>query len=83
MSMNQYQPITSSDFDFSDKEPGKIYEFEAKYTNETPVQYFFQVAKICEDRAYLVTIGINLEWKKNHGTTQYQNLLKSFKCKAL
>lgn len=60
-----------------EKDESNLYTFEAKYNPETPKRKFLQTAKVCGDRVYLMTIGINL------GITdvkKYESLLTSFQC---
>lgn len=76
-SVQEYTKLNEESFKFSDNDESKLYTFEAKYNTQTPKRKFLQTAKICDKKAYLLTIGINLD---NTGITKYETLLKSFSC---
>lgn len=76
-SVKDYTKLEEKDFKFSDNDEWKIYVFEAKYNLETPKRKFIQTAKVCDKKAYLMTIWINLD---NENTSKYQSLLQSFEC---
>ena len=76
-SVQDFTKLNESDFTFGDEDPGKLYTFEAKYSTQTPKRKFLQTAKICNKKAYLVTIWINLD---NNNVAKYEELLKSFNC---
>lgn len=77
-SVNSYTKLSETNYTFADKDETIIYTFEAKYSNETPKRKFIQTAKICWNKAYLMTIWINLD---NNATSKYEDLFKSFECK--
>jgi hypothetical protein len=79
-SMLNYQKTSEVDFKFADDEAWKIWEFEAKYGPQTPIQFFLQTAKVCNNKAYLATIAISLKTKTDNWTTKYESLLKSIAC---
>lgn len=76
--VQEYTKLKEDDFKYSDNDEWKIYIFEAKYWQNTPIRKFIQTAKICNKKAYLMTIWI---WVDNSDVAKYENLLKSFKCK--
>jgi len=76
-SVKEYTKLNESDFTFTDNDEGKLYTFEAKYNLDTPKRKFLQTAKICDKKAYLMTIWINLD---NSNASKYETLLKSFAC---
>lgn len=76
-SVQEYVKLNEENFKFSDDDESKLYTFEAKYNTQTAKRKFLQTAKICDKKAYLITIGINLD---NVGITKYEALLKSFSC---
>lgn len=73
-----YKKLDEKLVKFQDNDEWKIYIFEAKYWTQTPKRKFLQVAKICNKKAYLATIGLNLD---NDSLSKYEDLLKSFECK--
>lgn len=77
-SMIDFVSLKNETIKFKDSTESKIIEFEAKYTNDTPKRKFIQTAKICNKKAYLITIWINLD---NKNTSKYEDLVKSFECK--
>ena len=58
----------------------KIYEFEARYSEDTPILNFIQTWVICSDNWYIITIAIE---KNNKNFSRYESLLWSFKCKNI
>lgn len=78
-SVQEYTKLNEEDFKFSDNDEGKLYTFEAKYNSQTPKRKFLQTAKICDKKAFLITIGINTD---NSWVAKYEALLKSFACIA-
>ena len=77
--VKQYTKTDDIDFKFQDNDEGKMYVFDAKYTDATPMRKFIQTAKVCWKKAYLMTIGLNID---NTTVTKYEDLLKSFACKT-
>lgn len=77
-SVLEFIKLNETNFNFIDKDEGKMYTFEAKYNTETPKRKFIQTAKVCDKKAYLITIGISLDITD---VSKYENLLKSFECK--
>jgi len=76
-SVQEYLKLNEENFKFSDEDESKLYTFEAKYNSQTPKRKFLQTAKICDKKAYLITIWINTD---NTGVSKYEALLKSFAC---
>lgn len=76
-SVQEYVKLNEEEFKFSDDDSSKLYTFEAKYNTQTSKRKFLQTAKICSKKAYLLTIGINLD---NTSISKYESLLKSFAC---
>ena len=74
--LNSFTKLSETEFDFKDWDKWKIYTFEAKYNNETPKRKFLQTAKLCNKKAYLITIWLNLD----KTTSEYENVLKTFEC---
>lgn len=73
----EYVKLDEKTIEFADKDESNLYVFEAKYNRETPKKRFVQTAKVCDDKVYLITVGIEL----NSGSTaKYENLAKSFQC---
>lgn len=57
----------------------KLYQFEARYSEDTPIVKFLQTWIICNNNWYIITIAIE---KSNLSIDRYEGLLASFKCKA-
>lgn len=72
-----YTKLDSKKIEFADKDISTMYIFEAKYNITTPLFKYLQVWKICDKKAYLLTIALSQDTKN---TTEYENILKSFKC---
>jgi len=67
------------EFYFDDWEKSMIYNFEAKYSAETPIINFLQTAHICENKkAFFITIAIPINEKN---TIKYEKMIATFKCK--
>lgn len=79
-SVQEYTKINEQDIKFSDDDESKLYTFEAKYNLQTPKRKFLQTAKVCNKKAFLLTIGVNLD---NSSLSKYENLLKSFTCTSV
>ena len=62
---------------FADKDTANLYAFEARYNDQTPKEKFLQTAKVCGQKAYLLTIGVGIG---TSSTTRYEDLLTSFAC---
>lgn len=77
--VKEFTKVNETNFNFIDKEEWKIYTFDAKYNLNTPIRSFFQTAKICDSKAYLITIWVSVDDRKTKPTI-YENLLKSFEC---
>lgn len=73
-----YQKLDSKKIDFADKDTSTLYIFEAKYNTKTPVFKYLQVWKVCDKKAYLMTIALSQDVKN---TQKYEDILKSFNCK--
>lgn len=56
----------------------KIYEFEARYSESTPIINFLQTWVVCGKEAFFITIAIE---KTNLNFKKYEWLLGSFICK--
>ncbi len=61
-----------------DSKKTKIYQFEARYSDSTPILKFLQTWIVCEKKAFLITIAIE---KSNSNMNRYEGLLASFVCK--
>lgn len=67
------------DFLFDDWKKSMIYNFEAKYSEETPMLTFLQTAYICKNnKAFFITIALPLDIKN---VSKYEKMIASFKCK--
>lgn len=75
----EYVKLSEKTVKFSDGDESNLYVFEAKYHAETPKKRFIQTAKICDDKVYLVTIGVELDVKESK---KYEDLASSFQCGA-
>ncbi len=73
----EYTKIDEKEITYPDADVSNLYVFEAKYNRDTPKKRFVQTAKICDNKVYLVTIGIELN---SGSTSKYENLAKSFQC---
>ncbi len=76
----EYTKLAEKKITFSDKDEANLYIFEAKYNKETPKEKFVQTAKVCGDKAYLMTVAIGYD---TTSTTKYENLLTSFTCQSV
>jgi len=56
----------------------KVYEFEARYSEDTPILKFIQTWIICDKKWYILTISLE---KNNLNLDRYKFLLWTFKCK--
>jgi len=61
-----------------DSKKTKIYEFEARYSENTPILKFLQTGIICGNNSFFITIAIE---KSNPNIERYEGLVWSFKCK--
>jgi len=52
-----------------DSKKTKIYEFEAKYSENTPILKFLQTGIICDNKSFLITIAIE---KSNTNIERYE-----------
>ena len=73
-----YYSIKKDEFEFLDWEKSMIYVFKAKYAENTPILKFIQTARVCDNKAFLLTIALPLEIKD---TTKYEKMLSTFECK--
>jgi hypothetical protein len=73
----EYVKLDEKTVSFSDGDESNLYVFEAKYNDSTPKKRFVQTAKICGDKVYLVTVGIELG---TASSAKYEDLTKSFVC---
>lgn len=76
----EYIKLDSFDINFKDTTPWFIYIFEAKYNSKTPKFKYIQSAKICQNKAHLITIALSIDTKK---TTDYENIIKSMTCETI
>lgn len=76
-SYEEYTKIDEKEIAYADEDVSNLYVFEAKYNRDTPKKRFVQTAKVCGDKVYLVTVGIELN---SGSTSKYENLAKSFQC---
>ena len=60
-----------------DNKKTKIYVFEAKYSEDTPIYKFIQTWIVCSKEAYIITIALE---KDNNNIDRYTQLLGTFKC---
>lgn len=72
-----YTKLDSKKIEFDDKDISTLYIFEAKYNTTTPLFKYLQVWKVCDKKAYLLTIALSQDTKN---TTEYENILQSFSC---
>jgi len=63
-----------------DSKNTKIYSFEARYSEDTPILKFLQTWIICDKKGYILTIALE---KSNKNIERYEWLLGSFKCKKI
>jgi len=56
----------------------KIYQFEARYSEDIPIFNFLQTGLVCNNKWFLITIALE---KNNKSVERYEWLLASFKCK--
>ena len=63
-----------------DSKKTKIYKFEARYSDSTPIVKFLQTWIVCNKKAFLITIAIE---KSDSNLDRYDWLLGSFKCKNI
>jgi len=62
-----------------DNKKTKLYVFEARYSEDTPIAKFLQTWLICDNGyAYLITLALE---KNNKNIDRYKWILGSFKCK--
>jgi hypothetical protein len=73
----EYTKLAEKELKFSDEDTSLLYEFEARYNTTSPKTRFFQTAKVCGGKVYLVTIGVSLT---TEGNERYEGLIGSFKC---
>lgn len=74
-----YNKLSEKAIKFKDNDESNFYVFEAKYNTSTAKRKFFQTAKVCGDKAFLITIwvGIKVDASKY---SKYEDLIKSFEC---
>lgn len=72
-----YLKLDKKDFTFTDWVISSLYVFQAKYNETTPNLKFIQTAHLCNDKAYLITVALNIDIKD---TSKYEDMLKTFKC---
>lgn len=72
-----YLKLDKKDFTFTDWDISSLYIFQAKYNETTPNLKFIQTSHICDMKAYLITIALNIDVKD---TSKYEDMLKTFKC---
>lgn len=58
----------------------KIYFFEARYSEDTPILKFLQTWIICNKNGYIITIALE---KNNRDIERYKRLMGSFKCRDI
>ncbi len=68
--------IDDKDFSIDDKDT-KIYHFEARYSEDTPIVNFLQTWIVCWEKAFLITIALE---KNNKNIYRYEDLLSTFSC---
>jgi hypothetical protein len=56
--LKNHTKLATTSMQFPDKENGIIYTYEAQYNPSTPLQKFMQSAKVCNNRVYLITLGL-------------------------
>jgi len=62
-----------------DSKKTKIYAFDARYSDSTPIVKFLQTWIVCNKTAFLITLAIE---STNPNSERYEWLLWSFKCKV-
>jgi len=74
-----YFKKSSKEFDFLDWEKSVIYNFEAKYSDETPILQFLQTAYVCNtNKAFFITVALPVDIKD---ISKYEKMIATFKCK--
>ena len=74
-----YFKKSAKEFSFNDWEKSMLYNFEAKYSAETPTLQFLQTAHICNNKkAFFITLALPLSIKD---ISKYEKMLATFKCK--
>ena len=62
-----------------DNKKTKLYIFEARYSEETPIAKYIQTGIICDNKeAYIITLALE---KNNKNIERYEKLIWTFKCK--
>lgn len=61
-----------------DSKKTKIYNFEARYSEDTPIFKFIQTWIVCDKEWYLITLALE---KNNINLERYEWLLASFECR--
>ena len=61
-----------------DSKKTKIYEFDARYSEDTSIVKFLQTWIICGKNWYIITIALE---KNNLNVSRYESLLATFSCK--
>lgn len=74
----EYTKIDSKKITFSDEDYTTMYDFEAKYNTDTTKLKFLQAWKVCDKKAFLITIALSPDIKDS---SSYEEIIKSFKCK--
>ena len=60
-----------------DSKKTRIYKFEARYSEDTPILKYLQTWIICDKKWYIITIALE---KSNKNIDRYEGLLWSFSC---
>lgn len=75
----QYNLLQEKNIVFWENNVSKLYIFEARYGENTPMSNFLQTAVVCPDNTwYVLTIGLT---SQETSFLKYENILKSFECK--
>jgi hypothetical protein len=64
---------------FNDKTSSRLEIFRAKYNEVTEERLFFQTARICNKKVYLMTLGLENDTLADK-YSQYKSMLASFSC---
>lgn len=75
---NNYVLLETQDIWLWDSDSTKVFTFEAKYNEVTPMLKFVQTSVVCWNDWFLLTIALALdtEW-----TSKYVDIFKTFRCK--
>jgi len=74
-----YKERESGDLEFIDEELSHVSVFEAQYNENTPKLHYIQTSRICNNKAFTVTITVN---KEVTDFSRYKTLLSTFQCKV-